>query len=374
MKKSITKFPLTLDIQTFAGNPNEALFWEVMSATSIATVVEEAPSIGDPYMGDSLFPNVKVDGLSLSYIKDSKGIPIVLKPSQFDVATPIRDRNAIKVESHEMPYFKEGMILGERERQDLFNAFSRGNQAYQQILTRIYDDRLTLVEAAKAQVERLRFQALTTGKIKVTANGEYLEYDFGLPADQLHTVASADEWNKPTADVLKTVKLAKKTIRDKTGASLKYVLMNESTLDNLLNNNQFKSIINPLAQNAGNIPILLESAFTQAFTTYTGLTIVTYNKMYRDEEGVMHAYLTDGVVVFIPEGKLGNTNYGTTPQEFDLLNSTDHSANVAIVETGVAITSFKEVDPVNSKTVVSQIVMPSYEQIDNTFVANVYTP
>lgn len=346
-----------------------------MSAKSIATVVDETPDLYEPYLGEALFPSKKVDGLTLTYIKDTRGVPIVLKPNQFDSATPIRDRMKVEAFSEDMPFFKEGMIIGERERQELFNAMTRINSgAYQQILARIYDDQRTLVEAADAQTERLRFQALTTGKISIVANGEDLAYDFGIPADQIHTVDVADEWNKPTADVLKTIDLAKRTVRDKTGARVRYVLMNSSTVDKLLVNDQFKALVNPLASNAGNIPIILDSQFRQVFTTYTGLTIISYDKMYRDENGVMHAYLPEGVAVFIPEGQLGNTNYGTTPEEFDLLNSSNHRADVAIVNTGVAIKTWKQEDPVNSKTVVSQIVMPSFEQASHVFIANVYTP
>lgn len=374
MTKNNAKFKMLmpLDIQMFAGNPNESLFWEVMSAQTIATVVDETPYMFDPYIGEALFPPTKVDGLNLSYIKDTRGVPMVLKPSQFDVATPIRDRVSVEALETEMPYFKEGMILGERERQDLFNAFSRSPRAYQQILSRIYDDRTTLVLAADAQAERLRMQALTTGAINIVANGEYLSYDYGIPAAQKHTVAVGDQWNNKDADILKTVKLAKTTVRKATGAQLRYMVMNSDTFDNILVNEQFKNLGTPLA--GANAPILIDEEARRLIERYTGLRVILYDKMFKDEQGVMHNYIPEGVVTFIPEGELGRTNYGTTPQEFDLLNSSNHRADVAIVNTGVAITSWKQEDPVNSKTVVSQIVMPSFEQAAHVFIANVYTP
>lgn len=368
-----TKFKslLSLDIQMFAGNPSEALFYEVMSARAIGEVVDrQDPDMYEPYLGDALFPRTKIDGLELSYIKDTRGVPMVLKPSQFDVATPIRDRVAVEALSTDMPFFKEGMIIGEKERQELFNAMTRiGNQAYQRILARIYNDQLTLVEAADAQTERLRMQALTTGKINIVANGEYLEYDYGVPANQVHTVAVGDQWDNPDADLLKTVDLAKRTVRNATGVKIEYMLMNSMTLDKMLMNKQMKKLINP---DAPDIPVILDSEFRRVFRTYTGIEIITYDKMYRDEEGVMHAYIPEGVVTFIPRGDLGNTNYGTTPEEFDLMNSSNHRADVSIVRVGVAIKSWKQEDPVNSKTVVSQIVMPSFEQASHVFIANVY--
>lgn len=362
---------MDLDIQMFAGNPNEALFYEVLSAPVLATVVEEAPYLYDPYIGEAFFPPQKVEGLDLSYIKDTRGVPMVLKPSNFDVATPIRDRVNVELNETSMPYFKEGMILGERERQELFQALRRSPESYRVILNRIYDDSLTLVLGADAQAERLRMQALTTGAINIVANGEYLSYDFGVPAAQKHTVATADEWNKPTADIMKTISLAKRTVRNATGKAIRYMLMNSLTFDNLMTNDQMKAIVNP---SATSLPMVTDEELRRGLERYTGLRVILYDKVYVDEEKVTKPFVPEGVVTFIPEGELGRTNYGTTPQEFDLLNTSNHRAQVSIVNTGVAITTYKQEDPVNSKTIVSQIVMPSFEQANNVFIANVYTP
>lgn len=72
----------------------------------------------------------------------------------------------------------------------------------------------------------------------------------------------------------------------------------------------------------------------------------------------------------IPEGNLGNTWYGTTPEEADLMSG-GTAAEVQIVDTGVAITTIKEPHPVNVETIVSEIVLPSFETIDNIYIAKV---
>ena len=46
-------------------------------------------------------------------------------------------------------------------------------------------------------------------------------------------------------------------------------------------------------------------------------------------------------------------------------------ANVSIVNTGVAITLTVTSDPVNTKTTVSEIVLPSYERMSETYVIKV---
>ena len=74
----------------------------------------------------------------------------------------------------------------------------------------------------------------------------------------------------------------------------------------------------------------------------------------------------------IPEGTLGNTYFGTTPEEADLMAS--NVANVSVIDTGVAVTTSRKVDPVNVDTKVSMIFLPSFESIDNILIADVKTP
>jgi len=343
-------------------------FFELMSAQNIAQYVEKDPTLADAYLGEALFPARKVDGLTLTYIKDTQGLPIALKPSQFDTKAPIRDRMAVEAMEHDMPFFREGMILGERERQELMNAMQRSPQAYLPILERLYNDRANLVAGAQAQAERMRMQLLSTGEINVVANGEHLSYNFKLDDDQIVNLEDEDVWTNPDADILGFIEQAKETIAEKTGAELSRMLMTSKTFKLLRQNNQVKALLNPLAVNAA---IVLDGNVKQAIEQATGLTVITYDKRFRDEQGKTQKFFPDGVVALLPSGNLGMTNYGTTPEEYDLLNTTNHRADVEIVNTGVAITTYKQEHPVNSKTLVSQITMPSFEQASSVFIATV---
>ena len=74
-------------------------------------------------------------------------------------------------------------------------------------------------------------------------------------------------------------------------------------------------------------------------------------------------------VCLIPDGALGGTWYGTTPEEADLRGAS--SAEVSIVNTGVAITRILQEHPVNINTFASEIVLPSFERMDEVAVLNV---
>lgn len=99
------------------------------------------------------------------------------------------------------------------------------------------------------------------------------------------------------------------------------------------------------------------------------LNIQTYSKKFRDEQKQPHAYVPDDVFVLIPSGTLGTGWFGTTPEQSDLMSGS--AANVAITDTGVAVTTSKKVDPVNVDVKVSMIYLPSFEQADTVVIADV---
>ncbi len=88
--------------------------------------------------------------------------------------------------------------------------------------------------------------------------------------------------------------------------------------------------------------------------------------------GATYKFFPDEIFTLIPEGNLGNTYFGTTPEESDLMSG-NTEAQVKVVNTGVAITTIKIPHPVNIETIVSEIALPSFEKIDSIFIATVHT-
>ena len=101
-----------------------------------------------------------------------------------------------------------------------------------------------------------------------------------------------------------------------------------------------------------------------------GITFTIYDKMYKNEKGEDKQFYPDNYVTFLPTGTLGNTWYGTTPEEADLMGG-NKDADVSIVNTGIAILTKKESLPVNLITSVSEIVLPSFERMGDVFVLKV---
>ena len=169
--------------------------------------------------------------------------------------------------------------------------------------------------------------------------------------------------NDPIGDLLD----ATTTMADQYGVTLTRALMTTKTLRDMLASESIKKFMNPLA--APNM--LVSSAQAKSFVSQeTQLEIITYDKMFKDEQGVDHKFYPDGYVTLLPSYSLGNTWFGTTPEEYDLMSG-NSSASVSVVANGVAITTVKEPHPVNVFTVVDAIMLPSFERMDDIYVMKV---
>jgi hypothetical protein len=147
------------------------------------------------------------------------------------------------------------------------------------------------------------------------------------------------------------------------------IAMNSNTFRTLRGN---KSIMNRFITTAGvNVSTVSDGDIVQVLKDSLELDgVVIYNKKYRDESKVTKQFVPDGYVALLPDGGLGNTYLGTTPEEADLRSA--GIADVQIVDTGVALTQIVDAHPVNVNTFASEIVLPSYERMDEVALLKVF--
>jgi hypothetical protein len=319
-----------------------------------------------PYLGEELFPNEKKLGLDLKWIKGSNGLPVVLKPSAFDVKAVLRDRIGFEKLSTEMPFFKESLMVDEKLRQELNMVLETKNQAYiDAVMNRVFKDNIVLLEGAAAQRERMRMMAVTTGAISIEANGQKLDYDYGIP--ETHKVEASVAWpTVATADPEGDIRLWQDLAEDDTGERPVRALCSRKTWGYLRANESIKKNIYVLSNGQATIS---DSQLSKYLMDKLGLEVVVYSKRYKSEAGATLPYVADDTFVLIPAGQLGSTWFGTTPEESDLMST--NAANVTITDMGVAVTTMKHVDPVNVETKVTMICLPSFEAANKVIIADV---
>lgn len=312
-----------------------------------------------PYPCEELFPDNKKRGLDLKWIKGSRGLPVVLKVSAFDAAAIPRPRIGFEKLAAEMPYFKESTYIDEEMRQELNIVLETGNQAYiDSVMNRIFDDEVNLLRGARASRERMRMMALTAGVIAMSANGQSFEFDYSVPS--AHKANAVTSWSSTTtADPLEDIRILKEKIQDDTGAEVTRAMCDGQTWRYLRNNKKIAQAIFVLSQGVG---ALTDNSLRDYIKEQVGVDVVVNDKRYADESGNAVKFMPANTFVMFPDGDLGNTWFGTTPAESDLMSG--NVANVSITDTGVAVTTVQKADPVNVETIVSMICLPSFEQAD----------
>jgi hypothetical protein len=263
------------------------------------------------------------------------------------------------------------MFIGEKERQEM-NKMRQADQAMvAPILQRIYDDAGQLVKGGEAMAERMRMQLLSTGLISVVDSGARFDYDYSFPAGHKTTISvAADKWSATTtANPVRDITNWQDQIEADTGVRPTRAICTKKTFNYLVNNDAIRKDMQPLVASSA---IVTPSDVVRYFANKLNLTIAINSLSYRTStDGVTAKFFPDEVFTLIPEGNLGKTWFGTTPEESDLMSGSE--AQVQIVNTGIAITTVKQVHPVNIQTIVSAIMLPSWENRDQVFIATVHS-
>lgn len=340
--------------------------FDLVKAPELTSYWEEHRQDMPPYLGEELFPADKKLGLKLDWIKGANGLPVVLKPSAFDVGAVPRPRIGFDKLSAEMPFFKESTYIDEELRQQLNMVMETGNQAYiDAVMNRVFADEMHLLEGARARREQMRMMALTTGAIAITANGQAYNYDYGIPSDHKSEVTTS--WSTTTSDPIEDMRKAMDKIEDDTGVRPTRGVCTRKTWGYLRVNEKIIKSIFVLSN--GQVSALSDARLSQYLMDELGLELIVYGKRYKNDAGTATQFVPDDTVVLFPEGTLGNMWFGTTPEESDLMGT--GAANVSITDTGVAVTTVQKTDPVNVETKVTMICLPSFESADSVYILDV---
>lgn len=351
-------------------------FTELVTPVSIAANFTEAGSNLIDFLGLTKFPRHKKAGLDLAWLKGHKGVPVSLMPSAFDTEPTFRDRIGVERLETEMPFFREGIKIKEKDRQELLRVRDANDPYLLAILERIFEDAGDLIAGADVVAERMIMQLLFpvdgNSGINIKANGVEYTYNYdpdgGWKTSNYTALTGDDLWTNPTtADPFAAFEAVKDGIRASTGSEPTIAVMNGNTFNLLTKSAAVKNRY--LSTSGLSLGYLTKEEVKRVVADATGIAIAVYDKQYRDESKVAHKFVPNGYVSFMPDGDLGGTWYGTTPEEADLMGNSN--AMVEIVNTGVAITRTVQAEPVNVNIFASEIVLPSFERMDEVAVLKV---
>lgn len=350
---------------------------DVFTAEAIALNYTNAASNDIPYLGTGLFPAQKKAGLDLKWIKGHNGLAVSLAPSAFDAKSKFRDRVGITMTETQMPFFRESMLVKEADEQEIMRVQNANDPYAVQVLDNIFNDTKTLVDGADVVPERMRMQILAplAGKVGIAIKANGVDYTYNYDPDGSWKAAhyakietETDKWTAAeTCDPLRDLENAMDAQEAESGNRPEVLLMSKATFNLIKNSKKVQSGV--LAQNT-TANVNYTSKRVQSFVEEElGVSIIIYNKQFKDEAGVAKKFYPDNIVMMLPNGALGSTWYGTTPEERTLAGNSE--ADVSIVNTGVAVAVTITSDPVNTKTTVSEIVLPSFERMNDCYAIEV---
>lgn len=351
---------------------------DVFNSAAVAARFSEAAANQTPYLGLGFFPAEKKMGIDLDQIVGHRGLPVSLAASNFDAKSPLRSREPIDVNKMEMAFFRESILVKERDEQEIMRVESAESPYAREVLARVFDDAGTLVASADVVAERMRMQLLCpqnagSPQILIASKGVQYAYNYDpkgeyAASNYKEMSSDTDKWtDTENSDPLGDIEAALTANIANSGTEAKIMLMNSATLSKLKKNKSIKGTV--LAQNATANVLMNTARMKELFSSEFGVTLVLYDKQFMDGK-TPQKFFADGFVTFLPEGTVGKTWYGVTPEERTLMGKV--GKDVSIINTGVAVEVGTTSDPVNTKTTVSEIVLPSFERMHETYSLKVF--
>lgn len=349
---------------------------DIYSAKAISAVHEEVASNKVAYLGKGLFPTAKKMGLDLKHIRTANGLPVSLMPSAFDTVSTIRSREGFKLLETEMAYFKESMLVKEEDEQEIMRVQESTDPYAQDVLRRIFNDSEVLLAGAEVVAERMRMSLLCSNgghpSISISADGATYEYNYDpdneYSANNYLECTGNDAWSDhensdPMADIQKGLD----DVEAKTGTRPSRALMTRTTFNHVKANKKIQNYI--LSESVMQTILITDARVKELIKSELGVDILIYDKQFKDEDKVAKKFYLDGFCTLLPEGTLGNTWYGVTPDERTLMADPNYDTKVV---DGVAVTVTTTSDPVQTKTTVSEILLPSFERIFETYTIKAF--
>lgn len=355
---------------------------DIFNAEAIALNYTNAASNRIPYLGAGLFPAQKKAGLDLKWIKGHNGLAVSLMPSNFDAKSTFRDRVGIEQLETEMPFFRESMLVKEKDEQEIMRVQDSNDDYAKQVLDNIFNDTRNLVDGADVVPERMIMQLLAPigGNVGIAIktadkNGTGVNYTYNYDPNgdwkskhYAKIETDADKWTaSETCDPVRDLEAALDAQEEESGVRPENIIISKATFKLIKNAKKVQAGV--LAQNTTANVNYTTARVKSYVEEELGVKFVIYNKMYKDETGTSKKFYPDNILMMIPSGSLGRTWYGTTPEERALAQN--DGADVSVVNTGVTITVTTTNDPVNTKTTVSEIVLPSFERMDECYALEV---
>ncbi|MBO0559007.1 major capsid protein E [Clostridium botulinum] len=303
-----------------------------------------------PMLGESLFPERKIEDIEFDMILGSGGLPVSASVHAFDTKTQMASREAIEKGVASLALIKRQMKIAEKEIIKVQNP--RNNAELKYVLSQLYNDSEKLVQAIKVRVEAMRMEVVSTGKLKIEENGVKVTLDYGIPTANKKSFNWTDPATSKPLDDLTTLADAiedtsVRPARALTSRKLARAICNSHSVRAAIHGVNSDKIVS-LAQ----LNELLEQLNLPQIVTYEGKYKIEGAKGFTTKR-----YFPDNIIAMFGDGPLGETIYGLTAEEVKLIG--DGKMDMAEMVDKIFVGTYTSIDPVGEFTKAAATALPS---------------
>lgn len=304
-----------------------------------------------PMLGESLFPEKKIQDIELDMILGSGGLPVSANVHAFDTKTQMASREAIEKGAASLALIKRQIQIKEKEIIKILNP--RGDAELAFVLSQLYNDAEKMVESVKVRVEAMRMELVSSGLIAINENGVKVTLDYKVPADNKKPFSWTDLTTAKPLDDLTTLADAVETtsgsrpVRALTSRKIARAICNANSVRSALYGVNSDKIVTLAQLNE----LLVQSELPQ---------IVTYEGKYKTEGAksfTTNRYYPENKISMFGANTLGETIYGLTAEEVKLIG--DGKMDVAEMVDKIFVGTYTSIDPVGEFTKAAATALPT---------------
>lgn len=328
---------------------------DVLSAKNLIDYTSLAPV--QPRVLSELFPETKQSELTIEMIRGASDKPVTAHIHAFDTEAEIGDREGFKKDIADLALIKKKIPL--REKEIIALEHPRTDAEFNMVRNQVYNDVDRLVESIYTRVEAMRGEALTTGRLVINENNYRQTINYGVPNNH----KGSHTWSTGTPDILGDIYTDVDTIVADTGFTPTRALTSRKVLNIILKDAKVRTAILGINKDM----ILTKPQLNQALAGMGLPTIQTYDEQYRDGN-VAKRYFDEDTIVFMPANKLGDTLYGPTAEERQLVKEVVYATQQLGKVTVAHMTTF---DPVTEWIKAAASAMITFPYADRVFIGTV---
>lgn len=320
-----------------------------------------------PMLGESLFPERKIQDIEFDMILGSGGLPVTAEVHAYDTETQLASREAIEKGVASLALIKRKIKIAEKELIKINNPRTDSELAF--VLSQLYNDAEKMTDSVKVRVEAMRMELLSTGKIAINENKVKVTIDYKVPTGNKKSFT----WQTPDSDnPLDDLATLADAVETESGSRPTRALTSRKVVKTICKTASVRKAI--YGVNSDKIVTL--AALNELLVQLDLPQIVVYEGKYKKETAKGFAttrYLPENVIAMFGDETLGETIYGLTAEEVKLIGD-GKMEEASVLDNKIFVGTYSSIDPVGEFTKAAATVLPTLPHGEELGIGTITLP